>query len=75
MARPESGEGVDCFIVSLKDMMMFESSKLLLQLSNLLSVRHHAGVTAVWLPHDLVDGELRVIADVKLLDPKLSGDA
>jgi hypothetical protein len=42
MARPESGEGVDCFIVSLKDMMMFESSKLLLQLSNLLSVRHHA---------------------------------
>jgi hypothetical protein len=73
-ARPESGEGVDCFIVSFEDMMKFEAIKLLM-LSYLLSVCHHAGVAAVQLPHELVDDELRVIVDVKSLDPELDSDA
>jgi hypothetical protein len=29
----------------------------------------------VRLPHDLVDNELRITMDVKLLDPELSSDA
>jgi hypothetical protein len=31
MARPKTGEGVDCLVVSLVDMMMFETIKLLLK--------------------------------------------
>jgi hypothetical protein len=46
-ARPESGEGVVCFVVSPEDMMKFESIKLLLQLSNLLLVCHDIGVMTV----------------------------
>jgi hypothetical protein len=74
MARPELGEGVDCFVVPFKDMMKFKAIKLL-KLSYLLSVCYHVGVAAVQLPHELVDDELRVIVDVKWLDPELDGDA
>jgi hypothetical protein len=38
-------------------------------------VCRHVGVVTVRLPHDLVDGELRVIVDVKPLNPKLGSDA
>jgi hypothetical protein len=74
-ARPKPSKGVDCFDVSLEDMMKLETIELLLQLSNLLSVCCHAGVTVVRLPHDLVDDELRVTADVKPQDIELVGDA
>jgi hypothetical protein len=47
----------------------------LLQFSNLLSVCCHAGVTAVRLPHDMVDNELRVSTNVKPLNPEPGGDA
>jgi hypothetical protein len=47
VARPESGEGINCFVVSLDDMMKFESIKLLLEFSYLLAVCRHAGVTTV----------------------------
>jgi hypothetical protein len=33
------------------------------------------GLVVVPLPHDLVDDELRVTAEVKLLDPELDGNA
>jgi hypothetical protein len=52
-----------------------ESIKLLLQLPNLLSVCHHEGFVAFRLSHDLVDDELRITADVNLLNPKLNGYA
>jgi hypothetical protein len=54
--------------------MKFETIDIL-DLSDLLSVCHHAGVTTVRLPHDLVDDDLSVIPDVKPLDPELGGDA
>jgi hypothetical protein len=54
-------------------MMKFETIKLLLELSDLLSVCRHAGVMAVRLPHDVVDDELEVIADIKPLDLELGG--
>jgi hypothetical protein len=51
------------------------SSKLLNFSSNLLSKCRHAGVTVVSLSYDMVDDELRVIADLKPLDPMLGGNA
>jgi hypothetical protein len=66
------GEGVGCLIVLPEDMVELETIELLLQLPNLLPVCHHAGVVTVWLSHDLVDDELRVIMDVKLLNPVMS---
>jgi hypothetical protein len=48
-ARPESAEGVDYFVVSLEDMMKFETIELL-KLSYLLTVCRQAAVTAVRLP-------------------------
>jgi hypothetical protein len=74
-ARPEPGESADCFVVSPEDMMKIETIELLIELSDLLSVCHHAGVMAVRLPHDLVDDELRVIADLNPMDPELDSDA
>jgi hypothetical protein len=56
-------------------MMELKIVELFLQPSNLLSVCHHVGVTAVQLSHDLVDDELRVATDVKPLDPEPGGDA
>jgi hypothetical protein len=38
MARHESGEGIGCFIISLEDVMKFETIKLLLELPYLLAV-------------------------------------
>jgi hypothetical protein len=55
--------------------MRFKTIKLLLQLSYLLMVCHHVGVTAIGLPHDQVDDELRVIVVIKPLDPELGCDA
>jgi hypothetical protein len=52
-----------------------ETIKLLLQLPNLLSVCHHAGVMTFRLSDDLVDDELRVTAYIKPLNPKLGSDA
>jgi hypothetical protein len=75
MARPESSEGIGRFAISLEGMMKFETIELLQKLSNLLLVCRHAGVTAVRLPHDLVDDELRVTTNVKPLDLELSGNA
>jgi hypothetical protein len=75
VARPKSGEGVGCFIVLSEDMMKFETIKLHRKIFYILIVCCHAGVMAVQLPHDLVDDELRVTVDVKLLDPELGSDA
>jgi hypothetical protein len=75
VARPKSGEGVGCFIVLSEDTMKFETIKLHLKISYILIVCCHAGDMAVQLPHDLVDDELRVTVDVKLLDPELGSDA
>jgi hypothetical protein len=47
MDRPKLGEGVGCFIVSTKDMMKLKTNELLLELSDLLSLHRHAGVTSV----------------------------
>jgi hypothetical protein len=52
----------------------YKAIEFLLKLSDLLSVCHHAGITAIRLPHDLVDDELRIVMDVKPLDPELGGD-
>jgi hypothetical protein len=68
-------KGIGYIIVSPEDMMKFKDIKLLLKLSNLLMVRHHTGITRVRFPHDLVGDKLRVTTDIKLLDPKLGGDA
>jgi hypothetical protein len=73
-ARPKLGDGVSYLVVSPKDLMKIETIELILKLSNLLLVCHHAGVAAVRLPHDLVDDELRVTVDVKPLDPELNDD-
>jgi hypothetical protein len=70
MARPNLGEGVDCLVVAPEDMLKFKTIELLLKLSYLLAVCHHAEVVAIRLHHDLVDDELRVIMDVKPLDPQ-----
>jgi hypothetical protein len=75
VAQPEPGEGIGRIIVSSEDMMELEAVELLLQPPNLLSVCRHAGVTVVQLSDDLADDELRVIADVKLLNPELGGDS
>jgi hypothetical protein len=53
--------------------MKFETIKLL-KLSYLLMICHHVGVVTVRFPHDLIDDELSVAADVKPLDPDLGGD-
>jgi hypothetical protein len=75
VTRPESGKGVGHLIVASEDMMNFKTVKLLIKLSYLLEVCHHAGVATIQLPHDLVDDELRAAMDVKSLDPELGGDA
>jgi hypothetical protein len=51
-----------------------ETVKLFFQLSYLLPVRGHVGVTAVQLSHDLIDDKFRVSTNIKLLNPKLGGD-
>jgi hypothetical protein len=56
-------------------MIMFKAVELLVEHSYLLAVCHHASVTTIQLPHDLVDYELRVVEDVKQLDLELGGDA
>jgi hypothetical protein len=72
MAQLEPGEGVGRLVVSLEDMVELEAVKLLLQLSNLLPLCSHAGVTTVRLSHNLIDDEFRVSADVKP-NPKFGG--
>jgi hypothetical protein len=74
MAQLELGDGVGYLIISPKDMVELKAIKLL-QLPNLLPVWRHSSVAAVQLPHDLVDNELKVTANIKPLDPKLDGDA
>jgi hypothetical protein len=72
---PESGQGVSLLIVTTEDMMKFKVNELHLELSYLLTVCHHAGVTTIRLPCVLVDDDLRVTTNVKRLDPKLDSDA
>jgi hypothetical protein len=55
--------------------MEFETIKLLFKLPNLLPVCRHARVVAVRLSHDLVDDELRVITNVKPLNPEHGGNS
>jgi hypothetical protein len=74
-AWPKPSEGVGCLIVSSEDMVELEAVELLLQVSNLLEVCSHEWVTIVWLSHNLIDDELRVSTDVKLLNPKFSCNA
>jgi hypothetical protein len=74
VTRPESAEGIIHLIVTSGDMMKLKAVELLLELSYLLAVFHHAGVMAIRLPHDLVDNELRVTADVKPLDLELGSN-
>jgi hypothetical protein len=75
VTQPEPDEGIDCFIVSSEDMMKLETIKFFLQLSYLLPVCHHMGVTTVQLSHYLIDDKLRVSVDVKPLNPEFGGDA
>jgi hypothetical protein len=75
MTRPKSGEGVSCLIVMSEDIMRFKTVELILELSYLPVICRHAGVTAIRFPHDLVDDELRVLADVEPLNPKHDGNA
>jgi hypothetical protein len=70
VARPETIEGICYFVISLEDKVELEIIELL-QLPNVLPVCRHVGVMTVRLPHDLVDDELKVTADIKLLNPKL----
>jgi hypothetical protein len=75
MARPMLAEGVGWLIVPPEDMMKFETIELLLKLSNLMLVCCHKRVVTTRLPHDLVDDDLRVTADVKPQDLELSCEA
>jgi hypothetical protein len=54
VTRPESSEGISRIIVTWGDMMKFKTVELLLELSYLLVICLHAGVTAIRLPLDLV---------------------
>jgi hypothetical protein len=74
MVRPESGEGVDHLVVTSKDVMKFKAVEFVLEPSYPLMVGRYAGVTAIRLPRDPVDDKLRVVTNVKPLDPKLSGE-
>jgi hypothetical protein len=74
MARPEPVKGVGCLVVSPEDMVKLEAVKFLLQLSYLLSVCIHAGVTTIRLFHDLIDDEPRVSVDIKPLNPMFGGN-
>ena len=56
-------------------MIEFEAVELVLQPSNFLAVRHHLGVVAARLLHDLVDDQLRVAPDVEASDAQLDGDS
>jgi hypothetical protein len=56
-------------------MMKLKMIDILLKLSYLLAIYCHAQIVDVRLPHDLVDNELRIIVDVKLLDLELRSDA
>jgi hypothetical protein len=71
----QAGEGVGRFVVSSEDMMELEIIELFLQAPNLLSTCHDAGVMTVQLSHDLVDDELKVVADVQPLNPEPGGEA
>jgi hypothetical protein len=66
--------GGGCLVISPKDVMKFKTIELFLELSDFLLVCRHPRVTVVLLPHDLVDNNLRVTADVKPLDIELGGD-
>jgi hypothetical protein len=68
------GEGVSHLIVMLEDMVKCKTVELLLKLPYLLVVCRHARVMAIRLPHNLVDNELRVTADVEPLDTELDSD-
>jgi hypothetical protein len=72
---PESGQGVSLLTVTTEDMMKFKVNELHLELSYLLIVCRHAGVTTIRLPCVLVDDDLKVTTDVKRLDPELDSDA
>ena len=56
-------------------MVELEAIELVLQLSDLMTIRSHLGVVVACLLHDLVDDQLRVASDVKLSDAQLNGDA
>jgi hypothetical protein len=68
------GEGVSHLIVMLEDMVKCKTVELLLKLPYLLVVCRHARVMTIRLPHNLVDNELKVTADVEPLDPELNSD-
>jgi hypothetical protein len=53
-------------------MVELDVIEFLFQLSYLLPVCSHAGVTIVQLSHDLIDDEFKVSANERLLNPKLS---
>jgi hypothetical protein len=74
-ARSESSEGIGCLVVSSEDMMKLKTIEFLLQRSHLLSVSRHAGITTVRLSHYLIDDELRVSSNIKLLNPEFGSDA
>jgi hypothetical protein len=56
-------------------MVKLKTIEFFLQPSYLMLVGCHAGVTIVQLSHYLIDDELGVFANVKLLNPEFSGDA
>ena len=57
------------------DVIEFEAVEFVLQSSDLLAVRHHLGVMAAGLLHDLVDDQLGVASDVEASDAQLNGNS
>jgi hypothetical protein len=55
-------------------MMKFKIIELLLKLSYLLAVCHHAGITVIRFLQDLVDDKLGIVVDVKSLDHELDSN-
>ena len=55
--------------------MQLDPLEFVLELSHLLAVCYHEGAFVGGLLHDLVDDQLRVVANVESLSTKLDGDA
>ena len=64
-----------CFIEAPWDVIEFKAVEPVLQPSDFSAVRHHLGVMATRLLHDLVDDQLGVAPDVEAPNAQLDGDS
>jgi hypothetical protein len=52
-----------------------EAVKIVLEAPHLLAIGFHLGITAARALHDLIDDELGVASNIKVLDPELDGNS